>query len=110
MKFFKLRWLQRSLALLLAVLLNTGAFGFSDPPCDKKDDFVIHAPQFFGLFVSSQRQNQIQSGVDLACIPAIPLIRKIIWAGCVQGRSFDAVSADLLTYASRAPPTLASVL
>ena len=110
MRFFRSTWLKRILTFLLLVLLNAGPFGFLEQQWNKQDDFVIHAATFLDKLSSSNRQIQIKYGFDAVHISVVPIFRKIISVDYIPGTSFDPLSADLLTYSSRGPPRLITIL
>jgi hypothetical protein len=109
MRLFRSTWLQRSLLFLLLFLLNTGHFGSIEQQGDGKDELVIHAAQY-PTELSSLRQLQIKYGFDVIHVSVVPIFKKIISADHIPGTSYDPLSADLLTYPSRAPPRLISIL
>ena len=110
MRFFRSRWLQRILLLLLLVLLSTGPFGFIEQPGNRKDEFVIHTAQFLDKLSTSHRQIQIKYGFDAVHISVVPIFKKIISDDYIPGTSFDPLSADFLTYPDRGPPRFIAIL
>jgi hypothetical protein len=109
MRLFRATWLQRILLFLLLILLNTGPFGSIEQQGDRKDEFVIHAPQYLAE-LSSLRQLQIKYGFDVIHVSVVSVFKKIISDDYIPGTSFDPLIADLLTYPSRASPRLVTTL
>lgn len=110
MRFFRSTWLQRVLPFLLLVLLNAGPFGFIQQQGDGKDEFVIHATQFLAKLSSLLQQPQIKYGFDVVHVSVVTIFKKIISDDYIPGTSFDPLSVDLLTYLSRGPPRLITLL
>ena len=109
MRFFRATWLQRSLLLLLLVVLNAGPAGVIEQQGNEKDELVIHATHYL-TELSSLRQLQIKYGFDVVFASVVPVFKKIISDDYIQGTSFDPLTADLLPYPSRAPPRLTTIL
>jgi hypothetical protein len=110
MRFFRAIWLQRILLLLLLVTLNAGTAGVIPQPGDEKDALVIHATQYLAKLSSPFGQLQTKYGFDVVLGSAVPVFKKIISDDYIPGTPFDPLSADLLTYPSRAPPRLITIL
>ncbi len=110
MRFFRSRWLQRLLFLLLLVLLSAAPFGFSEQQGDEKDDHVISSPHCFDKLSGQLRQLQIKYGFDVVNVSGVPTITKSISVDYIPGTSYDPLSADFLTYPDRGPPHLITLL
>ena len=110
MKFFRSRWLQRILLFLSLVFLSTGPFGFIEQERNGKDDYVISFPYYFGKLSGQLRQIQIKYGFDALHITVVPTLDKIIAEDYISGTSFDTLYVNLLTYPSRGPPRLITIL
>jgi hypothetical protein len=110
MRFFRSTWLQRILLFLLMVLLGAGPFGFIAQQGDGKDEFVIHATQFLPKLSSLLKQFEIKYGFDVLHVSAVTIFKKTISADYISGTSFDHLSIDLITYLSRGPPRLITLL
>ena len=110
MRFFRSTWLQRILLFVLLVLLSAGPFGFIEQQGDRKDEFVIHATQFLPELSSILQQPQINYGFDVVHVSVVTIFNKITSDDYIPGTSCDPLSADLLTYPSRGPPRLITIL
>jgi hypothetical protein len=110
MRFFRLKWLQRILPLLLLVLLNAASFAFIEQQRDREDGLVIHAPQSLERLSSTFQRFQIKYGFDVIRVSAISIVKKIISVDYILGTSLDPLSADFLTYPDRGPPRLITIL
>lgn len=104
MRFFRSRWLQRPLFLLLLVLLGAAPFGVSEQQGDGKGDHVISSPHSFGKLSGQLRQLQIKYGFDVVNVSGVPTVAKAISVAYIPGTSYDPLSADYLTYPDRGPP------
>jgi hypothetical protein len=92
------------------VLLSAGPFGFIEQEGDGKDDYVISSPYCFGKLNGQLRQIQIKYGFDVINVSLVSIITEIISGDYIQGKSFDPLSADFLTYPDRGPPRLMAIL
>jgi hypothetical protein len=92
------------------VVLNAGPFGFIQQQEDEKNELVIHATQFLPELSSRLQQPQIKYGFDVVHASVVTIFKKIISDDYIPGTSFNPVSADLLTYTSRAPPRFITIL
>ena len=110
MRFFRSTWLQRTLLVLLLVLLSAGPFGFIEQEGDGKGDHVISSPYCFGKLNGQFRQIQIKYGFDVVHVSVVPIITKIILVDYMPGTSFDPLSANCVTYPDRGPPRLIALL
>ena len=110
MRFFRSTWLQRILPFLLLALLCAGPFGVIEQRKGGEGELAIHNPHFLAKLSGSLQQPQIKYGFDVIHVSVVPIFRKIISVGYIQGRSFDPLSAYLLTYPDRGPPRLIAIL
>lgn len=110
MRFFRSRWLQRILLVLLLVLLSAGPFGFIEQEGDGKGDQVISSPYRFGKLSSQFRQIEIKYRFDVVHVSVVPIITKIILVDYMPRTSFDPLSANFVTYPDRGPPRLNTIL
>jgi hypothetical protein len=99
------------LLFLLLVLLNASPFGFiQQKKEDGKSEFVIHSPQSLAELNVTFQKLQIKYGFDVIHISVVPTFNKIISEDYIPGISFNPLSANLLTYPSRGPPRLITIL
>lgn len=110
MRFFRSTWLQRILLFLCLFLLSAGSFGFIEQPGGGKDELVIHAAQFLAKLSSPLQQLQIKYAFDVVHVSVVTIFKNIISGDYIPGTSFDPLSVDLLTYPSRGPPRLITIL
>ena len=112
MRLFRSRWLKGIYPFLLLALLSAGPFVVVEHQGDgkDKDEFVIRTPQPSSTSIASLRMLQIIYGLNATHVSQIPFFTKIISENYVPGTSFDPLSADLLTYLSRSPPRLITIL
>jgi hypothetical protein len=110
MRFFRSTRLQRILLFLSLVFLSAGTFGFIEQEGNGKDDYAISSPYCFGKLIAHLPQVQIKYRFDVVHISVVPTFNKIIKVDYIPGTPFDPLSVYLLTYPSRGPPSLITIL